>query len=265
MNFIEVDGIKTAYVDRGEGDALVLLHGLGGDHKEFDLFIPVFTRYFRVLAVDLPGHGQTMMPDKIYTPYDHAQHIISLLDKLRIRKVNVLGLSMGGAIAIELALNYPERIRKLILVSTSARIAKSPGESVIMRWIKAYEEGGWEAYFNEEIKSIFHPNFLKKNYEAIMKLKDAWKERKFDTIIWAVKGLENWDKTDKLSKINIPTLIIHGDSDMIIPVDEAKILHKKVSTSKLHIFEEAGHAAILEKYNQFIDITLKFLQGSECR
>ena len=95
MKFIDVNGIKTAYREEGEGEPLVLLHGLGGDSREFDFFIPMFSKYFRTIAVDLPAHGQSMMPSKIYTPADHADHIARFLDKLNIREANILGLSMG--------------------------------------------------------------------------------------------------------------------------------------------------------------------------
>ncbi len=258
--YIELEYIKIAYDEMGEGEPLILLHGLGGDIREWLLQTPYFSKFYKVIAVDLPGHGSSTLPDKIYNLQDHAKVVLDSVDKLGLEKINLLGSSMGGMISVEFAVNYSDRLDKLVLVSTAARLVES-SRDVIMQWINSYRELGFDAYFQKEIETIFHPKFIKENPWVIPLLKDLWKGRSLDTIVWAVQGLTNWDKLNDLNRITCPTLIIHGEDDRIIPVEEAFKMHENIKNSKIHIFKETGHAVIAEKADEFNEMVIKFLQG----
>jgi pimeloyl-ACP methyl ester carboxylesterase len=246
------------YEEEGIGDCVILIHGLGGDHREWMLQMPEFSKKFRCIAIDLPGHGKSTMPRDIYRPIDHATKIYRFIKELQVDKAHIVGLSMGGMIAQELALNFGNIINKLVLVSTSARVPPGSTEK-IRRWIKLYLEEGFEAFFEAEIKDIFTEEFLKENEWVIPLLKEMWKDRSFDTIIWAARGLENWDVTDKISMIESPTLIIHGGRDTLVPVAEAYLIHQGIGGSKLLVYENTGHALIGEEAERFNTDVLNFL------
>jgi proline-specific peptidase len=260
MDKIRVNGNSIAFQDEGRGKPVIFIHGLGGDHREWMLQIPEFSKRFRCVAIDLPGHGKSDIPGRTYTPMDYAADIYSLIDKLSLEKPHIIGLSMGGMITQELALAYPNDIDRIVLVSTSARI---PPESTarIMRWIEVYREEGFDAFFELEIKDIFNPTFLKENEWVIPLLKDLWKDRSFETIIWASRGLENWDITNRIHMITNPTLIVHGSGDALVSVEEARLMNMRIPGSRLLIYENAGHALIGEEAERFNRDVIKFLGG----
>lgn len=257
--YIDLEDVKIGYDDEGEGEPFILLHGLGGDVREWLLQTPYFSKFYRVIAVDLPGHGSSTMPNKVYSLQDHAKVILGLVDKLGLEKINLLGNSMGGMVSVEFAVDYPDRLDKLVLVSTAARLVESSGD-VIMEWVNSFRELGFEAFFQKEVETIFHPKFIKENPWVIQLLRDVWKGRSLDTITWAVQGFTEWDRLSDLDKITCPTLIIHGEDDRIIPVEEALEMHRHIKNSKVHVFKETGHAVIAEKADEFNELVKKFLQ-----
>jgi len=218
--FIEAYCIKTSYNVYGEGKPIVLIHGLSGSKEEFSPFIPEFSRHFKIVNYDLPDHGESEMPSRLFKMSDFARHLRDLVKKLGIDKPNILGYSMGGGVALEYALNHPNSIDKLVLVSTSARLG--------------------ELFRNEylELATLF---------------RDIWNGVKSNSEIWTLDGLIDWNRTGDLRKLSIPTLIIHGDNDIIIPVEEAYLLHKSIPGSKLVIFKGVGHDALIEKYHEIKD------------
>ena len=256
---MDLKDIKIAYDDEGEGKPLILLHGLGGDAREWILQTPYFSKFYGVIAVDLPGHGSSTMPSRTYSLKDHAKAILDLVNELRLEKINLLGNSMGGMVSVEFGINYPNRLDKLVLVSTAARLVESSGD-VIMKWINSFRDMGFETFFQKEIETIFHPKFLKENPWVIGLLRDVWQGRTLDTIEWAVEGFSEWNRLGDADKIICPTLIIHGEDDKIIPVEEALEMHKHIKKSNIHVFKETGHAVIAEKADEFNGIVKNFLQ-----
>ena len=257
--YIDLDEIKLSYEDSGKGKPLILLHGLGGDNREWLLQTPYFSKFYRVIAVDLPGHGKSTMPNRIYSLQDHAKAISDFIDGLGLEKVYLVGSSMGGMISVEFAVKYSEKLDKLVLVSTAARLISS-SEEVIMEWITSFKEKGFETFFQKEVETIFHPKFLKENSWVIGLLRDVWQGRTLDTIEWAVKGLSKWDRLSELDKISCPTLIVHGEDDKIVPVEEAYEIHKHIRDSEIHVYKETGHALIAEKVNEFNELVKSFLE-----
>src|SRR2546427_3279997 len=120
MPKVRVNGIGLNYVEAGSGDPLLLIMGFGGDHQAWAFQTPVFAQRYRVIAFDNRGAGQSDVPDVPYTTRMMAEDAIGLLDALRIERAHVLGVSMGGMIAQELALAHPQRVRSLQLHCTLA-------------------------------------------------------------------------------------------------------------------------------------------------
>ncbi|MEB3755367.1 MAG: alpha/beta hydrolase [Desulfurococcales archaeon] len=226
MPLIYAYGVRTSYKVYGEGKPIVLIHGLNSNKEEFSPLIPEFSRQFMVVTYDLPGHGESEAPNGLFKISDFARHLRELVEKLNIQKPHILGFSMGGGIALEYALSYPYNTDKLILVSSSARLGKL---------------------------------FQNEYYELIAVFRDIWSNIQSNPIIWALRGLIGWDRSRDLGKVGNPTLIIHGDNDIIIPVEEAYLLHKSIPGSKLVIIKGVGHDALIEKHHEIIRIIMQFL------
>lgn len=127
MPKISVQGIDVNYQEEGTGFPLILLHGLNGDCTGWAAVTPEFSKHYRVIAPDGRGHGSSGKPDMPYSIKQFSQDLFEFMQKLEIQEAHLLGLSMGGAIAQQFALDHPERIRSLILVSPpSAMLTPRP-------------------------------------------------------------------------------------------------------------------------------------------
>ena len=122
MPYVPTRDIITYYEEAGRGEPLVLIRGLGSDLQAWALQVPALAKHFRVITYDNRGAGRTNAPDKPYSIDGMADDLAALLDELNIAKASVLGYSMGGMVAQEFALKYPNKLDKLILLGTSARL-----------------------------------------------------------------------------------------------------------------------------------------------
>jgi len=259
MPKVKVNDIEMFYIENGQGEPLILIHGLGGDHREWLMQIPVFAQKFRVIVLDLRGHGETDKTGEKYSLPTFAKDVIGLLDKLGIDKAHFCGVSMGGIVTLQIVLSYPQRVKKLILVNTTARLNEQSAK-VVSKWVELFRTKGFDAYFDQVIKDVFHPSFIEANPDLIKQIKEMSRNRDFQTVIKAAMGLQNFNFVDQLEKISVPTLIIHGEDDEVIPVEEAKLLHQKITNSKLVIFSKSGHATIIEKAQEFNKTVIEFLE-----
>ena len=260
----KVNDFEMYYEDIGEGPPLVLIHGMGGDSSEWSLLTPELSKEVRCIAVDLRGHGKSEKPDQPYTQDMFADDVAALLDALGVDKAYICGLSMGGFVALKMALNHPKKVRGLILIDTAARMPTKSIE-VGARWAKIFAEKGLEAYIEAEIRDIFHPMFARRHKDMVNLFAESMKTRDASTIARIQQGylksplaIEN-----DIKKIKVPTLIIHGREDEVVPVEEAEFMHRQIPNSQIAIIPFSGHAALLERKDFFIDVILYFIEESE--
>jgi len=260
----KVNDFEMYYEDIGEGPPLVLIHGMGGDSSEWSLLTPELSKEVRCIAVDLRGHGKSEKPDQPYTQDMFADDVAALLDTLGVDRAYICGLSMGGFVALKMALNHPEKVRGLILIDTAARM---PAKSIEVgaRWAKIFAEKGLEAYIEAEIRDIFHPMFARRHKDMVNHFAESMRTRDASTIARIQQGylksplaIEN-----DIKKIKVPTLIIHGREDEVVPVEEAEFMHRQIPNSQIAIIPFSGHAALLERKDFFIDVILYFIEESE--
>lgn len=259
-----INDFEMYYEDVGKGPALVLIHGMGGDSTEWAPLIPELSREVRCIAVDLRGHGKSEKPNQPYTQEMFADDVAALLDTLKIDKAYICGVSMGGFVALKMALSHPEKVKGLILIDTAARI---PAKSIEVgaRWAKALTEKGLEAYIEAEIKDIFHPMFVRRHKDEVKKFADSMRTRDPTTVVRIQQGYAKSPLTleKDIKKIKAPTLIIHGREDEVVPVEEAEFMHKQIPNSQIAIIPFGGHAVVLERKDFFIDALLYFIEESE--
>jgi pimeloyl-ACP methyl ester carboxylesterase len=259
----KVNGFEMNYEDTGKGTPIVLIHGIGGDTTEWSLLVPELSKEARCIAVDLRGHGKSEKPDQPYTQDMFADDVAALLNTMKIDKAYICGISMGGFVALKMALNHPEKVSGLILIDTAAEMPAKTVEAG-SRWAKAFVEKGLEGYIEAEIKDIFHPMFVRRHPDAVKEFADSMRTRDARTVQRVQQGFMksplNLEK--EINKIKVPTLIIHGREDEVVPHEEADLMHKHISNSQIALIPFAGHGALLERNDFFADLIPYFIEQS---
>jgi pimeloyl-ACP methyl ester carboxylesterase len=247
------------YLDQGKGDALVLLHGLGGNCHEWDLQMKVFSSHYRVIAPDLRGHGLSEMPTTpTYTPFDHASDVVALLDRLKVDKAWVLGLSAGGFVTLALAVVRPERLKGIILASTAPYVDEDT-RNVGERWVEIFQNEGIRAYLARVVKDLFTLDFFLKHPDEVKDFMDSQKHRNLAGIAPSAVGNNSFDVRGELSRIKLPALIIHGLNDRVVNPAHARLLRIALRGSEVKLLTGAGHIVNVERAREFNTTVLDFM------
>jgi 3-oxoadipate enol-lactonase len=241
MEKINVNGIQLAYERRGQGAPLVLLHGYPLDHHLWDEVLPLLEDSFEVITPDLRGFGESTTVDTPYTMDDYASDIAGLLDQLGIQKTAIAGHSMGGYVALAFARLFPERLSGLGLVSS--QVLADPPDRKEGRYKSAAEvaENGIGS-----VVATMTPKFT--TDENLQPLARASMERQQPAAyIGALKAMaERIDSTPLVSSLKVPVVIIHGDTDALIPVQRAREVREALPEAHLVEISGAGHIPMLE-------------------
>ena len=268
---IDVGGVSINYVDVGSGDEepVVLVHGLGGQWQNWLENIPRLAQERRVLALDLPGHGLTPKPsdDEISIP-GYGRCVDAFCDQLGLGKVDVVGNSMGGFVAAEVAIQFPERVSRLVLVSAAGITSADTLQAPIMtfgRVATAIATNNAARHRQVAARPIGrhaalalvarHPRLLKPDlaYEGFFK--GTGKPGFTD----ALRASLNYDFRDRLPEIGVPTLIVWGEKDSIIPVNDAQEFERLIPDSRKVVMQDTGHVSMAERPETFNDLMMEFL------
>ncbi|MDA0987895.1 MAG: alpha/beta fold hydrolase [Chloroflexi bacterium] len=266
--FVTVDGIRTHYVAAGWGPPLLLLHGLISNLIAWAPNIEPLSQKYTVYALDFPGRGDSDKPDIDYGVPAGAQFIRRFMDALGIERASLAGCSMGGMIALRTALDFPDRVEKLVLVDAAGlgrevtwlvRVMSLPLVGEIM---ESPSLRGTRA----SLKNIFYDHgliqdgFLQEIYRT-RRLPGA-KQAALKMVRGAVglRGVhKKWIMTENLKHLNIPVLIVWGAQDRIIPVHHAYNAARDAPRVKLCVFDQCGHWPQMEKSAEFNQLVLDFL------
>lgn len=259
MPRLSVNSINLNYELEGNGSVVVFINGLTMDLNGWSFQVQEFSKRHKVLRYDCRGQGKSDKPDMEYSQMMHAEDLKILMQKLDIQKAHLVGLSNGGMIAQHFALNFPEKVGALVLVDTSSYI-DTLLDSIIRVWINAAQIGGSEFRYDVSIPFIFSEDFIKKNKETLAQMKKISSEvNPANAIINLAKGCLTHSTNERLSEIKVPTLIIVGEEDILIPMKYSKLLNEGIKGSRLAIIKGCGHAPPIEKPEEFNRIVLDFL------
>jgi len=232
MPTAQVNGITMYYEQHGAGEPLLLINGLGADITLLTAIMNSFARRCRVVAFDNRGAGRTDKPDVPYTIEMMAADTAALLDVLHLERVNVLGISMGGRIALELALSHPDRVGRLVLVSTSAA---GRGKVTVSWPIRLLLPLKWAG--------LLRGKYPQPRYAYL-------RQRRAST---------SYDATNRLGNIHAPTLILHGRRDRSMPVQLAERMHAAIHGSQIEIFRSGHMFFLFSERQKFLDRAGRFL------
>src|ERR1043166_1885097 len=241
MEKIDVNGVELAYERRGSGTPLVLIHGYPLDHHLWDEVVPLLEDTFDIIIPDLRGFGESRTVDSFYTMEDYASVIVGLLNHLGIQKTAIAGHSMGGYVALAFARLFPERVRGLALVSSQA--AADAEDRKQGRYKSAAEVAG------KGIGSVVEamtPKFTS-NQELQTFARESMERQQSAAYIGALKAMaERIDSTPFLSSFHFPVVLIHGDSDQLIPLDRAREVKAALPQAYFVEISGAGHMPMME-------------------
>ncbi len=221
-------------------DTLIFIHGAGGSRTSWRLQEGYFKRAFNVIIMELPGHGEAQgrVAQEIK---DYTLWIKGALDELEVSSPFVIGHSMGGAIAMELAIRFPALPKGLVLASTGARL----------RTLPAILDGIQKA-FPETVRMICENAF---SQEASVEMKQAavaeLMKNSPDVLYGDFSACDRFDVMEQVQTINNPTLVICGDQDVLTPIKYSRFLADKIAGARLEVIKGAGHRVMLEQPVEF--------------
>jgi pimeloyl-ACP methyl ester carboxylesterase len=228
---IEINGVKTNYIKMGKGAPFIVLHGWGSCSdrwiKEAEI---ISEKGYQVIVPDLPGFGKSDKLERPWTVNDYVKWFEDFTKMLEIQDFYLLGYSFGGALASKIAVKYPQRVQKLFLVASAVIRKKTTKKGFLAKISKLIKIFYFLPFYSFFRKAVYKFIIRKSDYvytEGIMK----------QTYLNAVSD----DLSHHLSFIRVPTVIIWGDKDQYVPVEEAKIINEKIKNSKLIIVEGADH------------------------
>jgi pimeloyl-ACP methyl ester carboxylesterase len=239
----------------GDGPPIIFVHGYTTTSNFWWHQIPDLAKSYRTVRFDLRGHGDSGKPDGIrYTIEGFATDLLNVMDALAIDRAVIFGLSMGGAVVMQFALDHPERVSGLGLIGTTAH-GLGPmvqADNVIAR----IKQVGTAAASKEVIVHSFSSH----TDAAIVE----WAEREVvktpqHVAEPAIRSLSEFDIRDRLVDLTVPTLIVVGEEDQITPVASSRLLHDLIPDSELHIIPKAAHFPMLERSHTFNQKALDFL------
>ncbi len=261
MPTIKVNDINVYYEIHGEGFPLIMILGLSCDVNWWPLdTINEIAKNFKTIVFDNRGVGRTDKPEIDYSIKMFADDTIGLMDALKIQKAHILGYSMGGFIAQEMILNYPERVEKLILCSTHCGGIKSIAPSnEAMNFLINPPEDVIEL-INGFIPLLFTKSFIENNPKFIESYKQQMLKIPIEISSYRrqLKAM-SFNSGRRLKQIKNPTLILHGKEDILVPSGNAEVLAKNIADAKMIILDNAAHFFFQPNPEKVINVITEFL------
>jgi 3-oxoadipate enol-lactonase len=264
MQRARINGIEVAYELRGTGAPLVMIHGAQGDQTMFNDLAAEFAGDFHVLTFDQRGSGLSDKPHTDYSIALLADDTAALMEHVGFPTAHIIGVSMGGTIAQELAIRHPHKVRSLILGCTT------PGGPKAVR----IEGGAFRAAYSTRVmtaeergralaEAAFTRGYIERHPELIPAMIEARRQRPLDPVALErrMNAVLAYDAYDRIPQITCPTLVITGKDDALVAWENSKLLAERISSARLVLLEPAGHCFWLEQPQQSHDAMLQFLQS----
>lgn len=275
--FVSIHDHRISFAIRGKGPVVVLIHGMAGSCDAWKRVVPTLERDFTLLIPDLLGHGESAKPRGEYSISGHANVLRDLLGALDIERATLVGQSFGGGVAMQFAYQYPELCERLVLVSSGGlgrevspllRALSLPGaEHVFPLFCSAPLRDACRSVFEWLGALGLHPApAAEETWRSYASLADADARRAFFRTLQSVidSGGQSVSATDRLYlAVHVPTMIVWGNADRIIPVSHAVTTHAAIPGSRLEIFENVGHFPHCEAPERFIETLRDFIASSE--
>ncbi len=266
MPKLQANGIQIYYEIHGTGEPVLFIGGLGSDTFLWFRQVPELSKHFQVIIFDNRGSGQSDKPEGPYSVSMFAADTAGLLQALGITKASVVGASLGGLIAEEFALAYPQMVNRLVLADTGfggPHMAK-PSFLDLLPMLLTMRRSGDPAKDIQRSFELFTSKEWCQQHADLVKQYVDWRvaHPQPPAAYNLQKGAVNtYGCEDRLAQIKVPVLIVHGAKDRIVPVKNAHLLHEKLPQAELFIIPDSGHAAPIQRAEDFNATLVRFLKG----
>jgi len=254
-----LDHIEIGYDEGGTGVPVVFVHGFPHDRTLWTPQLQGLTVQARCLAVDLRGFGETTAAPP-YSVDQYADDLAGFMDVLHIERAVIAGLSMGGYVAFAMWRRHPQRVRGLVLANTKAGADSSEAREKRKANMTVAREQGSGAIADAMITGMLGKTTRAKRPDIVNTVHRMMSSASADGIVGALQAMmDRPDSTGTLATIDVPTVVVTGDEDAIIPIEEARVLHAGIRGSSLEVIAGAGHLSNLERPAAFNHILSEFL------
>jgi 3-oxoadipate enol-lactonase len=253
---VQLKSGTVSYVDHGSGPAVLLLHAFPLHNSMWEPQVAALSGRFRVIAPDIRGFGESQ-PPAAWTMDGMADELNDFLSEIGVNDCVVAGVSMGGYIALPFWSKYPDRVRRLVLSNTRARSDTETEKNARNEMIAALEQGGAAILPDRMLPRLLKPN---PSSDAVRLVRDMIESVNASAAIYAVMAMRDRDDfSTALHRIKCPTMIVTGEHDAIIRVEDSRIMADAISGARFVVVANSGHLSNLENPEEFNRALIEFL------
>ncbi len=261
MPYVTNQAAKLYWDEQGHGEPILLIMGLGYTAHMWHRMRPRLAQHFQTIALDNRGVGRSDMPAGPYPIPLMASDLAAVIDAAGIESAHVFGVSMGGMVAQEFALQYPKRVRSLILGGTAAGGPTAVrSEPEVTQMLKARAEMPPQQAAEAALPYIYDVGTSRERIEEDLAIRRPWLARP-EAYLAQLQGILAWEGYSRLPAIDAPTLVIHGENDRLVAPGNAKIIAERIPHAKLIMIPRASHIFFTDQPELAYDAILKFLKA----
>jgi pimeloyl-ACP methyl ester carboxylesterase len=251
--------------DEGAGPVILLLHGVGLSHAVWNDVVRGLVGEFRVIAPDLRGHGATPSPTGSHFSITELEgDVLALLDSKSVKSAYVVGLSGGALLALRLALDHPDRVRGLVMISGAA-YTDTHTRSIVERWMETYDKEGPDAFGLRILKDLYYPDWIEAHLDFADQVRAHVKHQDMGPSNQWNRAMSSFDEKARVASIKIPTLIIQAMDDQVVDASHGRILRQSIPGAQIRILAETGHIVPLERPKETVESIAGFVRAAEAR
>lgn len=261
MSYFEHRGCKLFYEEHGQGTPVVLIHGLGSSALDWEMQIPALAAHYRVVAMDVRGHGRSQKPHERYSIAGFADDVAALIEHLQLAPVHLIGISMGGTISFQFGVDRPQLLRSLTIVNSVAEMkANTPANClmIVMRWTMS------RLLSMDTIGKTLAKKLFPKPEQAGLrrKVEERWRYNDKRPYLAALNAIIGWGVRERLARITCPTLVITGDRDYY-PISLKQAYVDELPNARLLVIKDSRHGTPFDQPEDLNRGLLAFLQEVE--
>ena len=259
MKKLVCDGNTICYVDQGQGEPIVLLHGFTGSSAYWEHVVPLLASQYRCIVPDLRGHGRTDAPVGTYTIEQMADDVLKLLDELKLEKVTLFGHSLGGYITLSFAQRYAHRLNGFSLIHSTGYPDSEEAKDKRLKAVSTIQSEGITSFIDNLVPGLFAPDQAEAHPELVARVKEIGYQTPPQGAVGASLAMrERSDRRDVISASTLPILLVAGEHDPILPQERTFTTdHSNVTQA---VIAGAGHMSMYEQPEQLAETLLTYLK-----